>query len=122
MKLNFLFILFALFLSISTGCRRFEEEKIVAQAEPFVPSNLYPVERLPEYFNRVVVLLVTTMMRIRLFLNTPTKFFIEIGSERIFETIRLSTLEMKEHFGVTRVDSSKPLPENFLRKLEIDRS
>ncbi|MBT3635993.1 MAG: hypothetical protein HN531_03570 [Opitutae bacterium] len=25
---------------------------------------------------------------------------------------------MKEHFGIERVDSSKPLPENFLRKLE----
>ena len=34
----------------------FRAGKVVARAEPFVPTNLYPIERLPNYFNRVVVL------------------------------------------------------------------
>ena len=56
MTTNILTTFVLLAIVFGTGCRRFEEEKIVAQAEPFVPSNLYPIERLPEYFNRVVVL------------------------------------------------------------------
>ena len=119
MKFNYLFVLFALLLSFFSGCRRFEEEKIVAQAEPFVPSNLYPVERLPEYFNRVVVLPCYYHDQDSPLLEYIDEVFHqELAQERIFETIRLSTYQMKQHFGVDRVDSSKPLPENFLRKLE----
>jgi len=102
-----------------TGCRRFEEEKIVAQAEPFVPTNLYPIERLPKYFNRVVVLPCYYHDQDSPILGYVDEIFHqELSQERIFETIRLSSYQMKEHFGVERVDSSKPLPENFLRKLE----
>ena len=40
---------------------KFKQEKIVAKAESYrVSSNLYPIERLPSYFNRVVVLPVFT--------------------------------------------------------------
>ena len=102
-----------------TGCRRFEEEKIVAQAEPFAPTNLYPIERLPEYYNRVVVLPCYYHDQDSQLLGYVDEIFHqELSQERIFETIRLSNYQMKEHFGIERVDSSKPLPENFLRKLE----
>ena len=55
MKVNLFTILFLLSLAFSS-CRKFEQEKVLARAEPFVPTNLYPIERLPPYFNRVVVL------------------------------------------------------------------
>ena len=29
---------------------------MISRAEPFVPTNLYPTERLPSYMNRVAVL------------------------------------------------------------------
>ncbi len=111
------FVLLA--IVFGTGCRRFEEEKIVAQAEPFVPSNLYPIERLPEYFNRVVVLpCYHADPDSPLLAYADEIFHQELSQERIFETIRMSHYQMKTHFGVERVDSSKPLPENFLRRLE----
>lgn len=114
------FIICLLLASLSgVGCRRFEEEKIVAQAEPFIPSNLYPIERLPEYFNRVVVLPCFYYDQDSPLLGYVDEIFHqELSQERIFETIRLSSYQMKEHFDVERVDSSKPLPENFLRRLE----
>lgn len=111
------FVLLAVLFS--TGCRRFEEEKIVAQAKPFAPSNLYPIERLPEYFNRVIVLPCYYADQDSPLLDYVDEIFHqELSQERIFETVRFSAYQMKEHFGIERVDSSKPLPENFLRRLE----
>jgi hypothetical protein len=45
-------------------------------------------------------------------------FHQELAQERIFETIRMQTEQMKRVFGVERVSSAGELPENFLRKLE----
>ena len=35
-------------------------KRLSRELSPFVPTNLYPIERLPTYFNRVAVLLVIT--------------------------------------------------------------
>jgi hypothetical protein len=119
MKFNYLFIVFVLILSFTYGCRRFEEEKIVAQAKPFIPKNLYPVERLPAYFNRVVVLPCFYSDQDAPVLDYVDEVFHqELSQERIFETLRLSPEQMKEHFGIERVASNLPLPENFLMRLE----
>ena len=108
-----------LVLSITFGCRRFEEEKIVAQAEPFVPKNLYPIERLPTHFNRVVVLPCYYADPDSPILDYVDEVFHqELSQERIFETLRLSPQQMEEQFGVKRLASNLPLPENFLRRLE----
>ena len=114
------FIIFLLLASLSgVGCRRFEEEKIVAQAKPFIPKNLYPIERLPAYFNRVVVLPCFYSDQDSPVLDYVDEVFHqELSQERIFETLRLSPKQMKEHFGVERVASNLPLPENFLMRLE----
>ena len=119
MKFNHLFIFFVLILSFTNGCRRFEEEKLVAQAEPFIPKNLYPIERLPTHFNRVVVLPCFYSDQDSPILDYVDEVFHqELSQERIFETLRLSPEQMKEHFGVERVASNLPLPENFLMRLE----
>ena len=119
MKFNNLFILSILLLSFTFGCRRFEEERIVAQANPFIPQNLYPIERLPTYFNRVVVLPCFYSDQDSPILEYVDEVFHqELSQERIFETLRLSPEQMKEQFGVERVASNLPLPENFLRRLE----
>jgi hypothetical protein len=119
MKCNNLLILFVVLFSVTFGCRRFEEEKIVAQAEPFIPKNLYPIERLPAYFNRVVVLPCYYADGDSPVLDYVDEVFHqELSQERIFETLQLSSEQMKEQFGVERVASNLPLPENFLRRLE----
>ena len=119
MKCNNLLILFVVLFSVTFGCRRFEEEKIVAKAEPFIPKNLYPIERLPAYFNRVVVLPCYYADEDSPVLDYVDEVFHqELSQERIFETLRLSSGQMKEQFGVERVASNLPLPENFLRRLE----
>ena len=43
-------------LIILSSCRKFKEEEVIAKAEPFKPTNIYPVERLPLHFTRVVLL------------------------------------------------------------------
>lgn len=102
-----------------SGCRKFEQEKVVARAEPFVPTNLYPVERLPSYFNRVVFIPCYHEDNDSPVLNFIDDVFNqELSQERIFEIIRFSPSQMKKTFGIERVSSSGNLPENFLRKLE----
>lgn len=102
-----------------SGCRKFEQEKVVARAEPFVPTNLYPVERLPSYLNRVVFVPCYHEDNDSPVLNFIDDVFNqELSQERIFEIIRFSPSQMKKTFGVERVSSSGYLPENFLRKLE----
>jgi hypothetical protein len=114
------YLIFSVFIILGfASCRTFEQEKIVARAEPFVPKNLYPVERLPAYFNRVVVLPCfhedddSTVLA-----YIDDVFNQELAQERIFETIRMSPSNMKRTFGKERVSSSSDLPENFLRKIE----
>ncbi len=113
-----LLIILPLLVLVFSSCRKFEQEKVLARAEPFVPTNLYPVERLPTYFNRVAVL--------PCFHADPDSplldyiddvFHQELAQERIFETIRISTDQMRRLFGLGRISSSSDLPENFLRTL-----
>lgn len=118
MKATFPIVL-SLLTVVFSSCRKFEQEKVVARAEPFTPTNLYPVERLPAYFNRVVVLPCYHADP-----DSPVLIYIddvfhqELAQERIFETIRLSTDDMIKLFGSRRISSSSDLPENFLRTLD----
>ncbi|HAW97398.1 MAG TPA: hypothetical protein DCX67_02585 [Opitutae bacterium] len=115
---NILHLCLLLFVFLCS-CRRFEQEKIVAQAEPFAPRNLYPIERLPSYFNRVAVLPCHySDMDSPILEYVDEIFHQELSQERIFETVRLKPAQMREIFGVERVASNLPLPENFLRRLE----
>ena len=45
-----IFFLVLITCVVISGCRRFEQDKVVARAEPFVPTNLYPIERLTQLF------------------------------------------------------------------------
>tara|TARA_B100001057_G_C22761026_1_gene915776 strand:- start:427 stop:1080 length:654 start_codon:yes stop_codon:yes gene_type:complete len=112
-------IILSLLALIFSSCRKFEQEKIVARAEPFTPTNLYPVERLPTYMNRVVVLpCFHADPDSPLLAYIDDVFHQELAQERIFETIRLSTADMKGLFGSHRISSFSELPENFLRILD----
>ena len=104
-----------------SGCRKFKQEKIVANAEPYRVTNLYPIERLPSYFNRVVVLPIYTKDEDSPLLAFADDIFRqEIIQQKIFETIHLSPSQMKSIFGKSRVSSVDPLPNNFLSTLEIE--
>lgn len=112
-------LLICLFISGFSSCRKFEQEKVVARAEPFVPKNLYPIERLPSYFNRVITLPCYLADKDNKMLAYIDDIFNqELSQERIFETIRITPSQMKASFGVERVSSLSELPENFLRQLE----
>ena len=112
-------IILSLLALIFSSCRKFEQEKVVARAEPFTPTNLYPVERLPTYMNRVVVLpCFHADPDSPLLTYIDDVFHQELAQERIFETIRLSTTDMKRLFGTQRISSFTDLPENFLRILD----
>ena len=101
---------------LATSCRKFEEEKVVARAEPFIPKNLYPTERLPAYLNRVVVLPCYYPDPDSTLLDFADEVFQqELAQERIFETIILDPAFMKRTFGKSRFSSSGTLPESFLK-------
>ena len=113
MRFLILPIIAILFVS---SCRKFEEEKVVAQAEPFIPQNLYPTERLPAYLNRVVVLPAYYPDPDSTLLDFVDEVFQqELAQERIFETIILDPAYMKRNFGQSRFSSSGTLPESFLK-------
>ncbi len=106
-------------LAALSSCRKFEEEKIVSKADPYIPTNLYPIERLPKYFNRVVVLPVFhSDPDSHLLAFADQVFQQELIQERIFEVIPISTQQMKSTFGVDRVSSTDQLPSNFLTNIE----
>lgn len=114
------FVLLSIFFAF-TGCRKFKQEKIVAKAEPYTVTNLYPIERLPSYFNRVVVLPVYTKDEDSPLLAFADDVFRqEIIQQKIFETIHLSPSQMQSIFGKKRVSSVDPLPNNFLSRLELE--
>ena len=78
------FVLLSIFFAF-TGCRKFKQEKIVAKADPYRVTNLYPIERLPSYFNRVVVLPVFTRDQDSPLLEFADQVFQqEIIQEKIF--------------------------------------
>ena len=116
------FILFPIIaVLLVTSCRKFEQEKVVARAEPFVPQNLYPTERLPAYFNRVVVLPCYYPDPDSTVLNYIDEVFQqELSQERIFETIVLSPEYMRRTFGESRLASSGRFPEGFLKTIETE--
>jgi hypothetical protein len=118
MRFLILSIIAILFVS---SCRKFEEEKVVARAEPFIPQNLYPTERLPAYLSRVVVLPAYYPDPDSTLLDFVDEVFQqELAQERIFETIILDPAYMKRTFGQSRFSSSGTLPESFLKTLETE--
>ena len=117
MRLLFTFI--SLLIVLSTSCRKFKEEKVVARAEPFQPTNVYPVDRLPLHFNRVVLLPCFHSDSANSLLTFCDQIFLqELSQERIFEVIQLSPAELKVIAGKERVSSSRNLPSNFLKIIE----
>ena len=101
------------------SCRKFEQEKVIREAEPFQPTNLYPIERLPASFTRVAVLPCHhSDPAIPLLRYVDDVFHQELAKQRLFETVRVSPDRMKLLFGKRRVSSSEELPETFLIDLE----
>jgi hypothetical protein len=106
-------------LVFSTSCRKSEQEKALAEAQPYTVANLYPIERLPVYFNRVVVMpvhLESSSQNISGFVDDIINQ--ELAQARLFETVRFSTQSCKNYFGKERINSSDSLPENFLEILK----
>ena len=102
-----------------SSCRRFEQEKVVHQSEPFLPKNLYPTERLPISFTRVAVLPCYFADEASPLLDYVDEVFHqELTKQRLFETVRVSTSQMKVLFGIRRISSSSELPETFLSDIE----
>lgn len=108
-------------LLIFSGCGKTAQEKAVADAVPFSVTNLYPIERLPVYFNRVVVMPCSYEG------NAPSILdFVddvvnqELAQARLFETIRLSTSDCKRIFGKERPNSADSLPDNFFSLLKSE--
>lgn len=97
------------------SCRRFEQEKIIREHEPFTPSNLYPTERLPAYLTRIAVLPCHYSDQDSALLQYADETFQqELAGQRLFETVVVTPAKMKALFGTSRVYSAEELPENFL--------
>lgn len=116
-----IFTLFLTIILMATSCRKFEEEKVVARAEPFVPQNLYPIERLPAYINRVAVMPCYYPDPDSTLLSFADDIFNqELSQERIFETVRIQPSFLKRAYGEVRMSSSSTLPEGFLKAVEAN--
>ena len=104
---------------VLSSCRKFKEEEVVAKADPFKPTNIYPVERLPLHFTRVVLLPCfhqdsdSTILKF-----CDQVFYQELAQERIFEIIQLSTDDLHNIIGHKRLPSTGKLPANFLKMIE----
>ena len=95
-----------------TNCRKFEQEKIVAKADPYVATNLYPIERLPKYFNRVAVLPVYHLDPDSSLLKFVDQVFLqELIQEKIFEVIPF-TINMNIIWDASCVD--RPASQQLL--------
>ena len=113
------FLAISILLVIGSSCRKFKEEKVVAKAEAFKPSNIYPVDRLPLHFNRVALLPCFHPDSVNSILNFCDQVFHqELSQQRIFEIIQLSPKELKSITGHERIASSRNLPSNFLKIIE----
>jgi hypothetical protein len=115
------FLIASLFFTLlfSMSCRKFKEEKVIAKAEPFRPTNIYPVERLPLNFTRVALLPCFHEDPDSPILSFCDQIFLqELSQERIFEIVRIKPDELKSLIGVSRVSSSNNLPANFLKIIE----
>ena len=113
------FLAISILLVIGSSCRKFKEEKVVAKAEAFKPTNIYPVDRLPLHFNRVALLPCFHPDSANSILNFCDQVFHqELSQQRIFEIIQLSPKELKSITGHERIASSRNLPSNFLKIIE----
>ena len=110
---RFLPCLTLIFLFLA-GCSKTEQEKAIANTEPFAVTNLYPIERLPVYFNRVVIMPCSYAGKSGKVLEFADEIiFQELGQSRLFEIVQLSTKECKRLLGKERISSSESLPDNF---------
>jgi len=100
------------------GCRKFKQEKIIAEANPYTPLNLYPVERLPKYFNRVAVLPCHHNDSSSSVLNFSDEIFLqELSQARLFEPVPISPDQCMKLFGKRRIGSTESIPDNFFNLL-----
>jgi hypothetical protein len=113
------FSILTLSLIISlTSCRKFEQDKVIAEAEPYIPKNLYPIERLPTYFNRVALMPCYYPDSASSLLNFADEaFYRELSQARLFEVVQVSPEVCAELFGQPRYSSSHPLPSDFMEIL-----
>ena len=111
---NYLSLLTLAFLASLTSCRKFEQEKVIAEAEPYAPKNLYPIERLPTYFNRVALMPCFYPDSASSILEfADDAFYRELSQARLFEVVQITPEVCKELFGQPRFSSSHPLPSDF---------
>lgn len=117
MKLK-LILLLSFIVICFTSCRKFEQDKIIAEAEPYKPTNLYPMERLPKYFNRVAVLPCYHPDSSSQVLSFCDDIFLkELSKVGIFEPVGISTNFCFNAFGKDRISSTESLPDNFFTLL-----
>jgi len=108
-------------LSLLLSCRKHTPETALRSAKAFEPQNLYPVERLPVYFNRVVVLpafIEGNPHNLTEYIDEV--FSKQLSKEGIFEIVRLSESSCMKLFGQKRLSSSQNLQEDFLSILEYE--
>ena len=112
-------LLLSFFISFFSSCRKFEQEKIIADAEPYRPTNLYPIERLPKYFNRVAVLPCYYPDPSSQILSFSDNIFLkELSKVGIFEPVEVPQDFCRKNFNKERVSTTESLPENFFTVLE----
>ena len=88
--------------------------KIIAQAPPYQPVNLYPGERLPTYFNRVAVMPAFCDTSSSTALSFIDDLILqELSKSRLFEPARVTPQESFSLFGKERLGSFESLPEDF---------
>ena len=118
--MNFVRLSFCLFfILLFSSCRKFEQEKIVAEADPYKPTNLYPIERLPKYFNRVAILPCFYPDSASQVLSFSDEIFLkEVAKVGVFEPIGVSRDFCLKNFNKERISSTESLPENFFTILE----
>ena len=103
------------------GCGKSAHDKAIAEAVPFSVTNLYPIERLPLYFNRVVVMPCSYEGNAPNILEFADDLVNqELAQARLFETVRLSTHDCKRLFGKERLSSADSLPDNFFELLKSE--
>ncbi len=120
-NLSIIILLLGGVYSLLTGCNPFSKNEVAKNVEPFAVSNLYPIERLPVYFNRVVVMPCFYEGSAITFLDYADDLFLqELSQARVFESVQLSTQDCKRLFGKERINSSESLPDNFLTLLKSE--
>lgn len=113
------YYLTVLVFGLFCGCGKSHQSTDIAKVEPFRVTNLYPIERLPVYFNRVVVMPCFYEGKSSSLLSYADDIInLELSQARLFETVRFDPQDSKRLFGTERINSSSSLPDNFLGKLK----